>query len=78
MISQSINQVKQGRDEEAKLIRDHWGRLYFLHKTFWTQTNTLSMPVLLVLLSFRATWDLRDHLVQPPHFPDEKTKGWKN
>ena len=51
------------------------GKSIFLHENIWTQTNTLSMPVLLALLSFRAIWGLRDHLVQPPHFSDKKTKA---
>ena len=51
------------------------GKSIFLHENIWTQTNTLSMPVLLALLSFRAIWGLRDHLVQPPHFSVQVTKA---
>ena len=34
MISQSINQAKQGRDEAAQLPPDHWGGLPFYIKPF--------------------------------------------
>lgn len=72
---QSIKQAKQGRDEAAQLLPDRWGRRHF---TTGTQTNTLSTPVLYALLNFPANRGLRDYLVQPPHFSDEKTKVWKH
>lgn len=72
MINQS-SEAGQGRSSTA--ATRPLGKSTFLHKTIWTQTNnTLSTPVL-ALLNFRATGGLRDYLVQPPHFSDEKTKG---
>lgn len=74
-----INQSSQaGQGGRSTADTGPRGRSTFLHQTIWTQTNTLSTPVLLALLSFRAVGGHRDHLVQPSHFLDEKTKGWKN
>lgn len=70
--------IREGPGRSSTADTRLLGKPIFLHKTIWTQTNTLSMPVLLALLSFRAIQDLRDHLVQLPHFLDKKTKTWKN
>lgn len=75
----AINQSsKAGQGWNSTAAARPLGMSAYLHKTIWTQTNTLSTSVLLALLNLRTIRGLRDHLVQPPHFSDEKTKGWKN